>query len=57
MLFRSPSGEKAQDRSVLDELKARKETVWLNGVSEGVETGDKVKEIMEAKTYRVKLAP
>lgn len=36
-----------------DELKARKEAVWLNGMSEGLEPRDEVREVMEAKRHRM----
>lgn len=36
-----------------DELKARKEAVWLNGMSEGLEPRDEVREVMEANRHRM----
>lgn len=36
-----------------DELKARKKAVWLNGMSEGLEPRDEVREVMEAKRHRM----
>ena len=32
-----------------DELKARKEAVWLNGMSEGLEPRDEVREVMSSQ--------
>ena len=38
---------------MFDKLKARKETVWLDGMSEGLEPRDEVRELMEAKRHRM----